>query len=127
MYRQKTSYLKHDEYSGEQGDRYETNGDGDGRGGRYRQRNRVVFIGRCPLVARVHLGDGRVSRGELRPWHSSLASRRAVPAATWHVFKKGIFEIQIIILFEDSIFKVALKFVEQIGFHRIDVYKKKKK
>lgn len=74
--------LKHDEYSGEQGDGYETNGDGDGGGGRYRQRNRVVFIGRCPLVARVHFGNGRVSRGELRPRHPSLPSRRAVPAAT---------------------------------------------
>lgn len=82
-----TGYLKHDEYSGEQGDGYETNGDGDGGGGRYRQRNRVVFIGRCPLVARVHFGNGRVSRGELRPRHPSLPSRRAVPAATWHVFK----------------------------------------
>ena len=75
-------YLKHDEYGGEQGDGYEANGDGDGCGGGNRQRNRVVLVGRRPLVAGVHLGYGRVGRGELRPRHPPLASRRAVPAPT---------------------------------------------
>lgn len=74
--------LKHDEYGGEQGDGYEANGDGYGCGGGNRQRNRVVLVGRRPLVAGVHLGYGRVGRGELRPRHPPLASRRAVPAPT---------------------------------------------